>query len=81
MAMTAQEIFTKIVQPLPTGERIRLAALILGDLAKSDVVEVDRGDAWGEQDRKDLTAFSLKYAEERYPEEQELVYSRRHGCD
>lgn len=73
MALTAQEIFTETVRALPPSERLRLAALILQDLAQSDVAIVDKSDTWNEQDQRDLTAVSLKYAAELYPEEQELV--------
>jgi len=73
MALTAQEVFTETVRALPPSERLRLAALILQDLAQSDVAIVDKSDTWNEQDQRDLTAVSLKYAAELYPEEQELV--------
>jgi hypothetical protein len=73
MALTAQEVFTETVRTLPPSERLRLAALILQDLAQSDVAVVDRSDTWSEQDQRDLTAVSLKYAAGLYPEEQELV--------
>ncbi len=72
MALTAQEVFAGTVHALPPGEQLRLAALILQKLAQSEVAVVDRSDAWGVQDRHDLTAFSLRYAVELYPEE-ELV--------
>jgi hypothetical protein len=73
MALTAQEVFTETIRALPPSERLRLAALILQELAQSDVAVVDRSDAWSEQDQRDLTAVSLKYLAELYPEEQELV--------
>ncbi len=73
MALTAQEVFTETVRALPPSERLRLAALILQELAQSDVAVVERSDTWSEQDQRDLTAASLKYAAELYPEEQELV--------
>ena len=34
---------------------------------------VDQSDAWNEQDQKELTTASLKYATELYPEEEDLV--------
>ncbi|MFH1113039.1 MAG: hypothetical protein V1792_03880 [Pseudomonadota bacterium] len=42
MALTAQEVFRDTVQVLPAEERLRLAALILQDLAQSNVALVDR---------------------------------------
>ncbi len=55
MALTAQEVFTETVRALTPSERLRLAALILQDLAQSEVVVVDRSDTWSEQDQSDLT--------------------------
>jgi hypothetical protein len=73
MALTAQEVFTETVRALPPSERLRLAALILQELTQSEVAGVDRSDTWNEQDQHDLTTFSLQYAAELYPEEEELV--------
>lgn len=68
MALTAQEVYTETVRTLPPSERLRLASLILQELAQSDVAVVDRSDSWTEQDQQDLTTFSLQYAAELYPE-------------
>jgi hypothetical protein len=73
MAITAQEVFTETVRALPPTERLRLAALILQDLAQADMTVVDTSSVWSEQDQSDLTAFSLQYADKLYPEEDELV--------
>ena len=73
MGLTAQEVFTETVRALPPTERLRLAALILQDLAQSEVAVVDRSDSWNEQDQSDLTTFSLQHAAKLYPEEDELV--------
>jgi hypothetical protein len=73
MALTAQEIFSETVRSLPLNERLRLAALILQELAQPDITIVDQGDTWSEKDQADLTAVSLKYATELYPEEEILV--------
>lgn len=70
---TAQEVFTETVRALPLAERLRLAALILEDLAQSDVTLVDSSDTWSEEDQHDLTAFSFQYAATLYPEGEELV--------
>ena len=72
-ALTAQEVFTKTVRDLPLSEQLRLAALILQELAQSEMVVVDRSDTWSDQDQQDLTTVSLQYAAELYPEEEELV--------
>jgi len=50
MAITAQEVFTETVRALPPTERLRLAALILQDLAQADMTVVDTGSVWSEQD-------------------------------
>ena len=73
MARTAQEIFTETVRTLAPRERLQLAALILQDLAQSEVLVVDRSNTWSAQDQRDLTNFSLQYAAELYPEDEELV--------
>ena len=73
MALTAQEVFTETVRDLPPSERLRLAALIFQDLAQSEVAVGDRSDTWTEQDQRDVTTFSLQYAAELYPEDEELV--------
>ena len=73
MTATAQEVFADTVSALPPSERFRLAALILQELAQSEVVVVDRSDTWSEQDQSDLTSVSLQYAAKLYPEEEDLV--------
>ena len=73
MALTAQEVFAETVRVLPPSEQLCLAALILQNLAQSEVAIVDRSDTWSEQDQHDLTTFSLQYATELYPEDEELV--------
>ncbi len=73
MSTTTHEVFTETVRALPPTERLRLASLILNDLAQSNIAVVDVSDTWNEQDRSDLTAFSLRYATTAYPEDVELV--------
>ena len=73
MVMTAQEVFAGTVRALPLNERLRLAALILQDLTQSGVSVVEQSDAWNEQDQRDLTTFSLQYAAQLYPEDEELA--------
>ncbi len=72
MPKTAREVLT-IVRDLPPEERLRLAALILQELTQAGMQMVAQSDTWHEQDQKALTIFSLQYAEQRYPEEEELV--------
>ena len=73
MALTAQEIFVETVQSLPPDEQFRLATLILQELSRSGIMDVDQRDTWSEQDQKDLTTASLQYAATLYLEEDDLV--------
>jgi hypothetical protein len=71
--MTALELFDGSVRRLPPFERLRLAALILDDLARNQATFLDSGAAWSTQDMSDLTTYSLEYAASIYPEAEELV--------
>ena len=73
MALTAREVFAETVRTLSPNEQFRLVALILRELSQAEVAVVDRRDAWSEEDKKDLAAASLQYAEARYPEAKALV--------
>ena len=73
MVLTAREVFSETVVLLPPGERLRLAALILQDLAQSEMIVAERNDSWTEQDQRELTTFSLQYAAEMYPDDEALV--------
>ncbi|MDE2705215.1 MAG: hypothetical protein OXI35_09110 [Gemmatimonadota bacterium] len=73
MTATAQEVFTETVRALPPSEQFRLAALILQELAQSEVVVVERSDTWSEQDQGDLTSTALHCAVKLYPEKEDLV--------
>lgn len=74
MTATAQDIYAESVRTLPPSERLRLAALILDELThRHNVAHIDYGDAWTEQDRNDMTAFSLQHAASAYSEEEDLV--------
>lgn len=72
MPNTAHEIYTQIIQTLPLTEQLRLANLILNDLAQHDVVILDKSDTWSEQDQVSLTNFSLQYAATFFPEDEEM---------
>jgi len=73
----ASRIYEETVRPLPQQDRLRLAALILNDIAPAapppDAPTVDESDDWTDEDKRDVTAFSLRYAETVYPEEEPLV--------
>jgi len=63
----ANEVYSANVQSLPPRERLRLASLILDDLASLSRFPPDFSDAWSEEDVADLRQFSLKHAELSYP--------------
>jgi hypothetical protein len=73
MPNTAHEIYTQIIQTLPLTERLRLANLILNDLAQHDVVFMDKSDTWSEEDLVDVTNFSLQYTLTLFPEDEEIA--------
>jgi len=50
MPTTAQEVYNQVVCHLSSGERLRLATIILNS------------DTWTEEDQIDLVNFSLNYA-------------------
>ena len=58
MATDAKDIYSDTVRHLPPKERLRLAAMILDDLA----IAAEFSDTWSEQDAQDLAAFSLSYS-------------------
>ncbi len=61
---TAQELYATAIRCLPTSERLRLATLILDDLAESAAPVLDYSDAWTQEDLRDVTALSLGKAVE-----------------
>ena len=72
MSNTAQEIYTQVVRTLSPTERLRLANLILNDLVEQDVSAIDISDTWTEEDKLDVTNFSLQYAATLFPESEEI---------
>jgi len=46
-----------------------VATLILDELTQVTLPAVDESDAWGEEDIRDLTAFSTQHAGALYPED------------
>jgi hypothetical protein len=72
---TADEIYTSLVQGLPPAERLRLAALILHELAQPDIFSPDVSGAWSEEDEHDLASFSMRHGEVVYPRKDD-TYNR-----
>ena len=50
--MTVQDIYSQVVKPLPAADRLRLANLILSDIA---LKPADISDRWDEQDFQDFS--------------------------
>jgi hypothetical protein len=63
---TAQEIYANTIRDLPPEEQLRLAALILNQLAQTVGSQVDVDESWSEEDMQDLAAFSMKQADAFY---------------
>ena len=72
MSTTVQEVYDRVVSTLSPTERLRLATLILNDLVQQNLSIVDQSDTWIEQDQLDVTAFSLQYAANLFPENEEI---------
>ncbi len=72
MSTTVQEVYDRVVSTLSPTERLRLATLILNDLVQQNLSIVDQSDTWTEQDQLDVTAFSLQYAANLFPENEEI---------
>ncbi|MGH8058398.1 MAG: hypothetical protein ACREOH_14365 [Candidatus Entotheonellia bacterium] len=50
--MTIQRLYEEAIKPLPLGDRLRLATLILSDIPPEAVV--DYRDAWSDEDLEDF---------------------------
>ena len=61
--MSINEFYLTSIRPLPPGERLRLASLILDELTVSAGTTLDVQDSWSDEDTADLTAHSLNYAD------------------
>lgn len=72
MSTTVQEVYDQVVCTLSPTERLRLATLILNDLVQQNLSIVEQSDTWTEQDKLDITNFSLQYAANIFPENEEI---------
>ena len=72
-AITAQDIYSATVRSLPPDERLKLAALILNDLAQQDVTKIEGySDSWSEEDMRDATAYSVSHFLANNPEDEDV---------
>jgi hypothetical protein len=60
--MSAREIYENTIRHLSAVERLRLASLILDELAASKGEGLDIREEWSEEDVADLAKFSVKRA-------------------
>ena len=60
MTPTAKSVFDSNVNNLPRSERLRLAAMILQDLALGDPTVLDYSDAWSQEDMTDVQEASAR---------------------
>jgi protoheme ferro-lyase len=67
--MNVQELYEQTIKTLPTAQRLRLAALILNDLAPSS--EVDDSDSWTEDDLQDFTQMSWQSVDQHLESEED----------
>ncbi len=72
MSTTIQEVYARVLSTLSPTERLRLATLILNDLVQKNLSVVDESETWTEEDKLDVTAFSLQYAATIFPENEEM---------
>src|SRR5438046_2916141 len=70
--MTAQQIFEEAVASLPNSERLKLAALILQGLVDW-TKDPSYSDEWTEQDMREWTEHTMRYAEIAYPEPEDAT--------
>ncbi len=54
------------------SDRLRLATMILNDISQQNIAVVDESNTWTEQDRLDITAFSLQYATNLFADNEEI---------
>lgn len=77
---TAQSVYESSVALLPKSERLKLAALILGELSTSAGAALDFSDSWSEEDVRDLTAYAADYASDVYGEERPTAIITPSSC-
>jgi hypothetical protein len=74
MSPIAEEIYTSVIQTLSPTDRLQLATLILNGLVDNNTSDIDISDNWTEEDRSDITNFSLQYAASLFPEEENVEW-------
>jgi predicted aminopeptidase len=72
MSITVREVYDRVLSTLSPTDRLRLATLILNDLVQQNLSIVDESETWNEEDKIDVTTFSLQYAAALFPENEEM---------
>ncbi|MEG4317444.1 MULTISPECIES: hypothetical protein [unclassified Microcoleus] len=72
MSTTVLEVYDRVLSTLSPKDRLRLATLILNDLVQQNLSVVDESETWTEEDKLDITTFSLQYAATIFPENKEM---------
>ena len=72
MLTTVREVYDRVLSTLSPKDRLRLATLILNDLVQQNVSVVDESETWTEEDKLDITTFSLQYAATIFSENEEI---------
>lgn len=77
--MTLKEL-VPLLQQLNRAEKLYAIQLLAAELAKeeNELVQqnlpvVDQSDTWTQQDRLDITTFSLQYAATLFPDSEEIA--------
>lgn len=72
MLTTVREVYDRVLSTLSPKDRLRLATLILNDLVQQNLSVVDESETWTEEDKLDITTFSLQYAATSFSENEEI---------
>ena len=59
--MTVEELYNTSIKPLPIGDRLQLASLILKDVPPNSIV--DYNEAWSEEDLQDFQRTSWSHSD------------------
>jgi hypothetical protein len=58
--MSVKQLYEQFIRGLPAVDRLRLAAMILDELAATSDCVIDTRDDWSAEDIADVTAYSLR---------------------
>jgi hypothetical protein len=72
MLTTVREVYDRVLSTLSPKDRLHLATLILNDLVQQNLSVVDESETWTEEDKLDITTFSLQYAATIFSENEEI---------